>query len=305
MRTTGQTSNKLWTSVAPIQFVDAMAQVSPNLKITSHNTWDSIIVTRNDQELGNLHELRQCSELWEQEIEKWGCNGLGEGLGNPLMKTQSSPECVPPTTTRTSCQSRNPAYQSHPGLRSSIRTYLFRMATDIVNVRHYFRPTSTRHCNFVAFIYKNIRLKGLFGEGDDAWTTEKWHGCTSLRRFFHRKEGGVCGARQTRHLTLPKHPGCAVFHICSLSMAATLVNNRLGNPHAKRLTPARRCGTMCWGYWGVSVRRLDEVRPEDNGYSFGALTDVLSSVRKLRRGPSLMSAVSPGTRRTWPTRLAG
>ena len=84
-----------------------MAQAYPNLKITSRNTWDPVIVTRNDQELGNLHELRQYFEPWEQEIEKWGCSGLGEGLGNPLMKTQSSPEWVPTTTTRTSCQNRD------------------------------------------------------------------------------------------------------------------------------------------------------------------------------------------------------
>ena len=219
MRTTGQTSNKLWTCVGPIQFVEAMAQVCPNLKITSRNTWDSIIVTRNDQELGNLHELRQCFELWEQEIEKWGCNGLGEGLGNFGIIFD----------------------QLQPGIATLLRV-----------------------------IYKNIRLKRLFGEGDDTWATEKWHRCTSLRRFFHRKEGGVCGARQTRHLNLPKHPGYAVFHICSLSMVATLVNTRLGNPQAKRVTPDRRHGTMCWGYWGVSARRLDEVRPEDTGAASGA-----------------------------------
>ena len=82
MRTTGQTSNTLWTCVGPIQFAEAMAQAHPNLKITSRNKWDSIIVTRSDQELGSLHELRQCFELWEREIEKWGCNGLGEELGN-------------------------------------------------------------------------------------------------------------------------------------------------------------------------------------------------------------------------------
>ena len=163
MRTTGQTSNRLWTCVGPIQFVEATAQVYPN-------------------QPGNLHELRQCFELWEQEVEKWGCNGLGEGLGNFGIIFD----------------------QLQPGIATLLRV-----------------------------IYKNIRLKRLFGEGDDTWATEKWHRCTSLRRFFHRKEGGVCGARQTRHLTLPKHPGYAVFHICSLSMVATLVNTLLGNPQAK------------------------------------------------------------------------
>ena len=46
--------------------------------------WDIVTVTRNGQDLGNLYEIRQCLELWEQEMEKWGCNGLGEKLGDKL-----------------------------------------------------------------------------------------------------------------------------------------------------------------------------------------------------------------------------
>lgn len=57
-----------------------MNGVHPNVKITPRNTWDSIVVVRNGQQLGTLQEVRQCFQLWEDEMEKWGCNGLGEQL---------------------------------------------------------------------------------------------------------------------------------------------------------------------------------------------------------------------------------
>ena len=57
-----------------------MVQTYPNLKMSDRNTWNIITVTRNNHELGSLHAIRQCFEFWELEMEKWGCNGLGETL---------------------------------------------------------------------------------------------------------------------------------------------------------------------------------------------------------------------------------
>ena len=63
-----------------------MVQSQGNLLRSSYrNTWDFINVTRDNQELGSLFLLRQCLELWENEMQKWGCNGLGETLSDKLL----------------------------------------------------------------------------------------------------------------------------------------------------------------------------------------------------------------------------
>ena len=57
-----------------------LIRTHPNLDIAFRTTCDTIYVTRNGQELGSLYLLRQCFQLWEDEMDKWGCNGLGEEL---------------------------------------------------------------------------------------------------------------------------------------------------------------------------------------------------------------------------------
>ena len=44
--------------------------------------WDAISVIGGNEELGSLFLLRHCLELWESQMEKWGCDGLGERLGD-------------------------------------------------------------------------------------------------------------------------------------------------------------------------------------------------------------------------------
>lgn len=78
--TIGQVGHAQWSCDSPQKFLQFMNGVHPNVKITPQNTWDSIVVVRNGQQLGTLQEVRQCFQLWENEMEKWGCNGLGEQL---------------------------------------------------------------------------------------------------------------------------------------------------------------------------------------------------------------------------------
>ena len=82
MRTLGQTNDNLWRCTGPTDFATAMVQAHPTLTKFHRNIWELISVTRNNEELGSLQEVRQCFELWEREIEKWGCNGLCEQLSD-------------------------------------------------------------------------------------------------------------------------------------------------------------------------------------------------------------------------------
>lgn len=82
METIGQANIVKWSCEGPTQFDEMMVRFHPGLASSSRKTWDTIYVTRNGQELGNLYLLRQCLQLWEDEMEKWGCNGLGEELGD-------------------------------------------------------------------------------------------------------------------------------------------------------------------------------------------------------------------------------
>ena len=85
MQTTGDTSGSRWTCEGPNEFDQAMVHAHSNLRPSSRMTWDTINVTRNNQNLGSLYLVRQCLQLWESEIEKWGCNGLGEELGDKWL----------------------------------------------------------------------------------------------------------------------------------------------------------------------------------------------------------------------------
>ncbi len=88
MRTTGQAGNDPWPCASPNAFSETLVRTYSHIKIPKHPSWDTVTVTRNDQNLGTLHDLRQCLELWELEMEKWGCNGLGEELGDKLPNSQ-------------------------------------------------------------------------------------------------------------------------------------------------------------------------------------------------------------------------
>lgn len=85
MRTIDGGDGNPWICRSPSEFDKAMRRTHSNLKTSSHHMWDSINVTRDNQELGSLGLLRQCLELWECEMEKWGCNGLGEKLDDKLL----------------------------------------------------------------------------------------------------------------------------------------------------------------------------------------------------------------------------
>ena len=85
MQTAGSTYGNAWPCAGPNEFDQALVRAHPNLERSSRNTWDIIQVTRNNQELGSLYLLRQCLQLWEDEMEKWGCNGLGEELGDRML----------------------------------------------------------------------------------------------------------------------------------------------------------------------------------------------------------------------------
>ena len=82
MRTLGQTNNDVWRCAGPTNITEVLVQAHPNLKMFHRNIWELVSVTRNNEELGSLQEMRQCFELWEREMEKWGCNGLGEQLSD-------------------------------------------------------------------------------------------------------------------------------------------------------------------------------------------------------------------------------
>lgn len=85
MQTIGDTSGSRWTCAGPNEFDQAMVHAHSNLTRSFRMTWDVINVTRNDQNLGSLYLVRQCLQLWESEIEKWGCKGLGEELGDKWL----------------------------------------------------------------------------------------------------------------------------------------------------------------------------------------------------------------------------
>ena len=78
MRTTGDVNGNTWTCAGLNQFDEVMVKAHNSLESSSCKTWDTVYVTRNSQELGNLYNSRQCLELYENEMEKWGCNGLVE-----------------------------------------------------------------------------------------------------------------------------------------------------------------------------------------------------------------------------------
>ena len=77
----GQADSSSWSCKGPNEFIQAMNRRNPSMKITDRHNWDKISVARGGQQLGSLYLLRQCLQLWEDEMEKWGCNGLGEKLG--------------------------------------------------------------------------------------------------------------------------------------------------------------------------------------------------------------------------------
>lgn len=85
MRTTHPANAKLWSCNGPKEFDTAMVRAHPELETSTRNTWDTINVTRNAYGLGSLSLLRQCFQLWEDEMEKWGCNGLGEELSGKMF----------------------------------------------------------------------------------------------------------------------------------------------------------------------------------------------------------------------------
>ena len=82
MRTIGEGDERLWSCQNPADIESKMFKTKGNVETSSGNIWDVISVTRGNEELGSLFLLRQCLELWENEMEKWGCNGLGERLGD-------------------------------------------------------------------------------------------------------------------------------------------------------------------------------------------------------------------------------
>lgn len=82
MRTVAEGDGKLWSCQNPADFESKMVQTKGDLDTSSRNIWDAISVRRANEELGSLFLLRQCLELWENEMEKWGCDGLGERLGD-------------------------------------------------------------------------------------------------------------------------------------------------------------------------------------------------------------------------------
>ena len=91
MRTTGDANGNTWTCAGPNQFDEAMVKAHNSLGSSSRRTWDAVYVTRNSQELGNLYLFRQCLELYENELEKWGCNGLGEEVEDRLLVSAHMP----------------------------------------------------------------------------------------------------------------------------------------------------------------------------------------------------------------------
>lgn len=84
METTGDLTKTRWPMVGPNDFDREMVRNHSSLRVSSRGTWDTVSVRRNGQDLGSLYLIRQCLQLWEMEIEKWGCNGLGEELGDSI-----------------------------------------------------------------------------------------------------------------------------------------------------------------------------------------------------------------------------
>ena len=60
MRTTGDANGNTWTCAGPNQFDEAI--------VKAHNSLES-------------SSCKACLELYENEMEKWGCNALGEEFG--------------------------------------------------------------------------------------------------------------------------------------------------------------------------------------------------------------------------------
>ena len=91
METTGDLTETRWPMVGPNDFDREMVRNNSSLRVSSRKTWDTVSVRRNGQDLGSLYLIRQCLQLWEMEIEKWGCNGLGEELGDSMLVSV----CIP------------------------------------------------------------------------------------------------------------------------------------------------------------------------------------------------------------------
>ena len=80
--------------VGPNDFDREMARNHSSLRVSSRKTWDTVSVGRNGQDLGSLYLIRQCLQLWEMEIEKWGCNGLGEELSDSMLVSARIPYSI-------------------------------------------------------------------------------------------------------------------------------------------------------------------------------------------------------------------
>ena len=91
METTGDLTNTRWPMVGPNDFDREMVRNHSGLRVSSRGTWDTVSVWRNGQDLGSLFLIRQCLQLWEMEIEKWGCNGLDEELGDSMLVSAHMP----------------------------------------------------------------------------------------------------------------------------------------------------------------------------------------------------------------------
>ena len=91
METTSDLTKTRWPMVGLNEFDLEMVRNHSSLRVSSRKTWDTISVRRNGQDLGSLYLVRQCLQLWEMEIEKWGCNGLGEDLGDSMLVSARMP----------------------------------------------------------------------------------------------------------------------------------------------------------------------------------------------------------------------
>ena len=68
-----------------------MNHLHPSVKLTDRHNWDKISVTRGDQQLGSLYMLRQCLQLWEDEMGT-GLQWLGGETGSEIDATDPSKE---------------------------------------------------------------------------------------------------------------------------------------------------------------------------------------------------------------------
>ena len=91
METTGDLTKPRWPMAGPNDFDREMVRNNSSLRVSSRKTWDTVSVRRNGHDLGSLYLIRQCLQLWEMEIEKWGCNGLGEELGDSMSVSARIP----------------------------------------------------------------------------------------------------------------------------------------------------------------------------------------------------------------------